>query len=106
MTPAQAIAALDRQIAQHGQTVKFFRGSASLTAKAFVRGFKPADLVGSIIKQGDRQIVLSPSSLGAFGIPRNLDQGNVGGKPLTVTAVEEVHMNDVLVRLNIMVSVT
>jgi hypothetical protein len=103
MRSSEAIAMLDRQIAQHGQTLKFKRGAAALfDMRGFVRGFKPSELVGTL-KQGDRQIVLSPSTLGAFGVPRAMDKVVLTDGSATVQSVEPVRMNDVLVRVNAVV---
>ena len=66
MTPAVAIAMLDRQICDHGQPVSFRRGTQpQVSASGFVSGFKPEELVG-MVEQADRQITLSPTVLGAF----------------------------------------
>ncbi|MBN9334833.1 hypothetical protein, partial [Devosia sp.] len=83
---------------------KFKRGSAALgQMRGFVRGFKPSEFVGTF-KQGDRGVVLSPSTLGAFGVPQNLDKvAFLAGSTATVQSVEQIHLNDVLVRINIIV---
>jgi hypothetical protein len=103
MTPAQAIAMLDDQIARHGQTLKFKRGAAAMVPmRGFVRGFKPSELVGTLT-QGDRSIVLSPKALGTFGVPRALDKVVIADTSATVQSAESVHMDDVLVRINLIV---
>lgn len=103
MMPANAIAMLDRQIARHGQSLKFKRGSAALVEmRGFVRGFKPSELVGTL-KQGDRSIVLSPSTLGAYGLPRAQDKVVLADSSATVQFVEPVYLADVLVRINVTV---
>lgn len=104
MTPAQAIAMLDRQISAHGQSLKFKRGNGAVVPmRGFVRSFKASELVGTL-KQGDRSVILSPSSLGAFGAPQGQDKVSfLAGGSATVQSVEQVHINDVLVRLNLVV---
>ncbi|MFC7065015.1 hypothetical protein [Brucella rhizosphaerae] len=68
MTPEHAIAKLQRQLARHGQNVdlrKIVNGqiqSEALAQRAFVRGYKPDELVGPI-QQGDRIVVLLPDAL-------------------------------------------
>jgi len=99
-TPAEAIDELDASIAAVGQTVTFKRGATTGSMAAMVRGFKPAELVG-LIKQGDRSIVLSPTSLGAFGIPQATDKVLLATRPATVQSVEPIYMADVLVRINL-----
>lgn len=103
MSPQQAIAMLDRQLAKHGQTLKLKRGSGALVEmRGFVRGFKPNELVGTL-QQGDRSVVLSPTHLGAFGVPRAQDKAVFADGSATVQAVEPVRLNDVLVRVNLVV---
>jgi hypothetical protein len=105
MTPAEAIAMLDDQIARNGQTLKFKRGNGQpVSMRGFVRGFKPDELVGTL-KQGDRIIVLSPSTIGTFGVPQTLDKvAFLAGSSATVQSPpEQVHMDDVLVRINVVV---
>lgn len=103
MTPAQAIAMLDRQVAKHGQTVKLKRGAGALTdVRGFVRGFKPSELVGTL-QQGDSSVVLSPSVLGVLGIPTKGNKVVIATSSATVQSVEQVRLDDVLVRVNLVV---
>lgn len=102
MTPAQAIAALDRQIDKHGSVVFFARqGVPQQEARAFVRGYKSEELVG-LIEQMDRKLVVSPTSLAAF-LPKEQDRTTVGGKSGTVEDVDPVEIDGVVVRFNIRV---
>ncbi|WP_264045527.1 hypothetical protein [Methylobacterium flocculans] len=100
MTPAAAIAALDRQISAHGQAVTLQRlNPASASGlRAFFRGYKPDELAGGI-QQGDSTAVLSPTGLGA--LPKRLDRLDVSGRVRTIQAVEPVEMKGVLVRVNL-----
>lgn len=70
MTPAAAIAALDRQIAAHGQNAKLERLSPAALGdvRVFFRGYRPEELSGGI-QQGDSAAILSPTSLRASGLP-------------------------------------
>ena len=111
MTPAQAIAMLDRQIAQHGQTVKLVRlvpnGTAiEATVKGFVRGYRPDELAGGI-QQGDSSIVLSPTQLAATAFAsapvRANDKAETNGRRRNVQMADPVYINDVLVRINLQV---
>lgn len=106
MTPSAAIAALDRQLARHGQTVILRRGNTTLgeaTIKAFVRGVKAEEVAGEVT-QTDRMVVLSPSGLGAFGEPAAGTMVVINGKPSTIVGKPElIKLNDVLVRINMVV---
>lgn len=106
MSPAEAIAMLDRQLSEHGQAIAFQRGSTEQPAVGFVRGYKVEQLVG-LITQQDRQVIVSPSSLGTFQ-PRENDDfiimaGSVLGK---VMAAEPIHIGSTLVRWNLWVRLT
>lgn len=106
MTPAQAIAMLDRQLASHGQDVTLQlvndgAVSSSETQRGFVRGFRPDELVGGIT-QNDSKIVLSPTGLGS--VPKKNSRVVVsGGTPRNVQAVHEIRVADTLVRIELQV---
>lgn len=102
MTPAQAIGMLDRQLAAHGSDVTFWRGETEGGMRAFVRGFKPEELVG-LLQQGDRTVTVSPTSFGAYGAPEAQDKVTLSGAPATVHSVELVEMAGVVVRANLVV---
>lgn len=104
MTPIDAIAALDRQIAAHGQSITFKRGSTGQTARGFVRGFKPEQLVG-LLTQASRQVTVSPSTLGSY-VPRANDTFGTLGSLGTVIAAEPIHIGTTIVRWNITVTMT
>ncbi|KQT03209.1 MULTISPECIES: hypothetical protein [unclassified Rhizobium] len=106
MTPAQAIGALDRQLAKHGQAVTLRKGNTTTgqaTVKAFVRGVKAEDIVGTIT-QTAKKVTLSPTGLDAFGLPgantivKHADgQGGIIGMP------EIIRLNDIVVRINMVI---
>lgn len=111
MTPQQAIAQLDRQLARNGQTVTLRRGSAetpeaTATVKAFVRGYKAEELVGDI-DQTDSKVILSPTGLVAQGWPGGVpvkgDWITIDGEVRTVEAVGTVKLIDVVVRIELQV---
>ncbi|WP_455296501.1 hypothetical protein [Brucella pituitosa] len=106
MTPAHAIAKLQRQLARHGQNVdlrKVVNGQQSavvIAQRAFVRGYKPDELVGPI-QQGDKSVVVLPDV-----ITVTLKKGDkivIAGAAVNVEAAEIVRMNDVAVRVNVRV---
>lgn len=107
MTPAQAIAMLDRQMEKHGEPVVLRRGSPStpLPTTGFVRGYKANEIV-DMIQQGDSHIVLSPSGLsGIFAakLPTSDDKIDVAGSTKNIISAEPVRMAGVLVRMNLQV---
>lgn len=111
MTPATAIAMLDRQLAAHGQAVKL-RPAATATGEvscaAFVRGYKPEELIGGITQQHSL-VVMSPTDAGSFAsgaaspldvrIPRKGNFVVVNGKPRAVQAGVGIYMGTTLVRI-------
>lgn len=114
MTPKRAVAALDRQIAAHGQTVTIRRvvpnGPAiEATIRAFVRGYRPEEITDGITL-GHSQVVLSPTDLkdtpfwGDQNLPRATDAVVISGRKRNVSAPNPVKMNDVLVRINLAVA--
>lgn len=105
MNSTAAIAMLDRNVAQHGQTVVLRRDTTDFTVLAFVREYQPDEMVGGIA-QGDTKVVLSPTQL--VGSPfeesvlRN-DKVVIRGRVRNIQAIEPVLMSDRLVRLNLQV---
>lgn len=107
MKPADAIAMLDEQIAAHGQSIllkeRHDGSSQTLSARAFVRGFKAAELVGSLM-QGDSMVVLSPAAVSAWiGGIKTSHFIEIAGVTRSVKSVETVRMNDAVVRINVQV---
>ncbi|OCP05003.1 MULTISPECIES: hypothetical protein [unclassified Ensifer] len=109
MTPAQAIAALDRQLARHGQAVRVRRGPkdaqvAIAAMLGFVRGYKADDVVGeSGVSQTDSKVVLSPSDLAAWPrpFPQKGDWCEVDGRFRVVEEHDHRKLNDVVVRIEL-----
>lgn len=111
MTPWRAIAMLDRQIRAHGQPVTLRRmvtngDPVDLQVGAFVRGYKPEELVGGIA-QGDTMVTLSPTSLAGSALeaspPRRNDKVLVDGRLRNVEMADPVRLAGTLVRLNLQV---
>lgn len=104
MTAAEAIAMLDAQIAEHGQDVILRTGNTTtgqVTVRAFVRGYKPSELVG-LVKQGDKMVALSPTGLGSFGEPKANQIVVVDGRPRTIQGEPEyIRVGSTLVRINL-----
>lgn len=106
MTPARAIAMLDRQLAKHGSDVVLVRGDLRVTVRAFPRGYK-RDELGDGISQGDSLVVVSPSSLAgtvfADDPPHQGDWVNFGGRERHVENGDPVRLANVVVRINLQV---
>lgn len=106
MTPAEAIEALDRALAVAGQSVKLRKGNSlagEIGVSAFVRGVTADELAGEVT-QTDRKVTFSPSSLGAFGEPDASVMVVIDSKPSKIVGKPElVRLNDVLVRVNMVV---
>lgn len=106
MTPARAIAMLDRQIAKDGQTVLLRKGNAAngdadKPVRAFVRGYQPEELSGGI-QQGDSTMVISPTGLAASGFQgdiKRLDKAVIGGRLRNIEIANPIRMNDIIVRI-------
>ncbi|MCP1200058.1 hypothetical protein [Notoacmeibacter sp. MSK16QG-6] len=111
MTPARAIAMLDRQIARHGETVTLKRVAPNAPAvthdvKAFMRGYSAEELIGGIAA-GDSEIALSPTSLAgsAFeaALPERGDQVTAAGRLRRIEFAVPVRLDGTLVRMNLTV---
>lgn len=104
MTPAAAIATLDRQVAAHGETVRLSslgNGSPEADCRAFVRRYDHTELIGSVM-QGDRRVIVSPTALAAISwpVPAEGHRMRIGGRWYRIMAEpEQIVMADVLVRV-------
>ena len=119
MTPAAAIAALDRHLASNGEDVvlqKIVSGavSASVTARAIVRGYDPEELVAGIAQQ-DSLVIVSPTEIDAAawpGLPDGLedervpvkgDRVSIAGRVRAIEAATGIRMAGELVRIEMQV---
>lgn len=124
MSPDQEIEKLDRMLAERGEDVTLTRtvgtanqGKTSVKCRAFVRGYKPDELVGPIT-QGDSKVSISPTEINAAQwpggqalgaqapgtdprVPRKGDQMIIQGRTRAVEAAEPIYKQGVLVRINI-----
>lgn len=105
MTPAQAIAALDRQLARHGKTVMHHvmaNGAPVMPGtpcRAFMRQMKPDELIGGLT-QKDRKVTISPTSIAAIS---EGDRIVTAGKAYRVEVAEPLRVDGVVVRFNMTV---
>lgn len=109
MTPAAAIAALDRQIAAHGEPVTLRRigtpSDTTLAASAFVRRAAVDPLApGADAAQAGTTVILSPTGLTTFVPPLRGDQVTLGGRLAHIEEVETIRMGSTVVRYNLRVS--
>lgn len=126
MTPAATIAALDRQLAAHGQPVTLRRvvvvnGVATnydLACPAFVRDYKPSEIMGAVV-QGDRMVSLSPTNVTVAAwlgplpvkvgenpdrrVPMKGDKLVIAGRVTNIEAGNGVYIGGTLVRINLQV---
>lgn len=104
------IARLDAALAGYGQTVTLQRTSVdtatgavtitdSIDCPAAVRPSGPQDLeAGDVVPI---VVIVSPSGLGAFGIPSRDDRLLVDGDPANITQVAPLYYGGALVRVNL-----
>lgn len=122
MTPAQVVADLDLALAECGEDIRLQRLTGTqqipyeVKCRAFVRGYTPAEMIGSSgATQQSSKVILSPSEIIAkawtSGRPAGDDQripmsGNkamVAGRGRSVEAAVGIYMGDDLVRIEMMV---
>ncbi|MDW9773024.1 hypothetical protein GOA89_14990 [Sinorhizobium meliloti] len=111
MTPAQAIAALDRQLAVHGETIKLRRGTKDAPAvimavSGFVRGYKASDAVpNSGITQKDSKVIVSPSDLAPWPspLPQGGDWCEIDGQFRQIISHDHIKLDSVVVRIELQV---
>lgn len=101
MMPAQAIAALDRQLAAHGESINWHRGSITVPCTAIIRGYRSQEISGAV-QQGDRAVTLSPSMLDT--LPEGPQRGDrlelADGTVLHCEDAVPVRVDNVIVRWN------
>lgn len=124
MTPQQLIADLDTTLADVGEVITIQRlvGTQEIITGvdclAFVRGYSPDELVGTIM-QNDKRIILSPSEIIAAGwpgpnssatpterdrrVPIKGDRVVIKGKKFNVEAAGGIYVRDELVRIEMQV---
>ncbi|MDQ0305332.1 hypothetical protein [Ancylobacter polymorphus] len=122
MSPEQALSALDRALAAHGQnaTLRRYTGTgpsrtaSDVTVRVRLDDYRPEELVGGII-QGDSRVILSPSQIiaaswggtpadGTDGrVPVKNDQIIVAGRARIVQAPVPFYIDGQLVRIELQV---
>ena len=110
MTPGQEIAALDAATRTYGLSVTLLRTASdpatgavsvvdSITCPAVVRTSAPQDLEGDSV---DIRIILSPTALGAFGIPTRDDRVVFNGDESNIQTIGPLYHGGQLVRVNLL----
>ncbi len=127
MTPTNAIAMLDRQLAKHGQDVMLQRITtaaggigvkANVHVRAFVRSYAPDELVGGIV-QTDSKVIISPTEITREGwpgpnssttstnqdrrVPRKGDNCLIAGRIRNIENPKPFYLDDELVRIELQV---
>lgn len=128
MTPAAAIAALDRQLAAHGEDIAITRVvkrdgvnvTESITCRAFVKSVSADEIAGKITAE-DLKVIISPTQIVAAGwpgtdeniisgnnvdqrVPKSSDKVVVQGRPREIRAPKPKLMNGVWVRSDMVVA--
>lgn len=104
------IRALDLMIGRFGDTVTLQRlavdaagtptVSLAATCPAFVRAAAPQDIIDG--GAPDTRVVLSVSSLGAFGVPQRDDRILIAGETANIMEVAPFYIGGALVRVNLL----
>jgi hypothetical protein len=107
-----AVAALNRQLASKGEPVVLRRPLTTnpvtyqdVTVQAFVRGYKPQELIGGI-NQGDSIIILSPTQMVAAGWPippKASDKAVYQGRTRNVQTCSPITIGSTAVRYELQV---
>ena len=105
-----SISTLNRQIAKKGQPVQFQRTVVNaspivIETRAFVRGYRPNELVGGIT-QADSQAILSPDDFVAAGLdplPRKGDKLVIAGRLRIIEVANLTRVGTEVVRLDLRV---
>jgi len=111
MTPQTLISRLDAAIAGYGQTVTLQRttvdpvtGAISVSdtvdCPAAVRSSAPQALEGGDVI--DIRVIVSPSSLGTFGIPSRDDRIVIEGNPSNIETIGPLYYGGQLCRVNLL----
>jgi hypothetical protein len=111
MTPGYMISRLDAAIAGYGQSVTLQRTDVDattgaitvaeeVTCPATVRIYAPQDLAAGEIQ--DIRVILSPTGLGAFGIPSKDDRILIDSNPSNIEQIGPLYYGGQLVRVNLL----
>lgn len=128
MTPDAVIAALDRQLARHGEDIVISRVvkrggvnvTVSLTCRAFVQAVSADEIAGKITVD-DLKVIISPTQIIAAGwpgadenivagnavdqrIPKSSDKVLVQGRPREIKAPKPKLLDGVWVRSDMVVA--
>lgn len=103
MTPADAIAALDRQLAAHGADVAVFRSATRVDCKAMVKGIRAEQMrAGTTSTQAVSRAILSPTAFPAGFLPlRTTDKVLWNGAQRTVLVATPILMGATPVRIEV-----
>ena len=111
MSPETMISRLDAALAPTGESVTLQRTSIDgstgaitvsdeVTCPAQIRSYAPQDLAAGEVQ--DIRVILSPTGLGAFGIPSRDDRIVINGNPSNIEQIGPICYGGRLVRLNLL----
>lgn len=111
MTPQTIIARTDAAIAGYGQTITLQHTAVDpatggitvadqVTCPAAVRNFEPQDLEAGEVME--IRVVVSPTGLGAFGIPSRDDRVLINGDPANIVQIAPLYYGGTLCRVNLL----
>jgi hypothetical protein len=111
MTPQTMISRLDRALSPTGESVSLQRTaidsstgaitvSDEVTCPAQIRAYAPQDLAAGEVQ--DIRVILSPTGLGAFGVPGKDDRIVINGNPSNIEQIGPIYYGGQLVRLNLL----
>ncbi len=113
MTPAAAIALLERQLTAHGEDIIVRRYTAStgsprpktdITVRASVRAVKAEELIGPIDMTGCK-VVVSPTGLDALLPLKKGDKVVMQGRPeRNIELPKPIYVDGTIVRIDLMVT--
>ncbi len=116
MTPVQAIAMLDRQLARHGEDIILQRLATDIATgaqfalnqvdpcRAMVRANEPQELSAMTGEAPNTHVILSPTDLARAmfpGVPQKDDRLIIQGRNNNVEIVSPIYLAGQLVRINI-----
>lgn len=111
MTPQTMISSLDRALAPTGENVTLQRTaidsstgaitvSDEVTCPAQIRATAPQDLAAGEVQ--DIKVILSPTGLGAFGLPSRDDRIVIHGNPSNIEQIGPIYYGAQLVRVDLL----
>lgn len=107
MSPDQAIVELNKALADAGETIVLRKSNAaspSVQIMGHVRKVSSDEIDGTTIRQNDRKIIISPTGLDDFGLPKAGGFVLIDSEPHAIIGKPDyLKMADVIVRIEMFV---